>query len=497
MPTLDIALADIPEATPFQPEGWDVLLLRFGEEVSALAPTCPHFGLPLAKGVVRDGTLICPFHHACFDARTGAQSQPPGHGDLRRFEAVVRDGRVQVEVTDGPDHVATAHARQGIDARRFVIAGSGAAADACAHALREGGFEGAIEMISPSGPPLDRTMLSKAVLAGEKSPDDLVLSDAEALADLDVTVIDGTVAGVEPGHVTLTEGGRHAWDGLLLAPGGVPIRPDWPGAGLAGVHVLRSGAEAAALSAAAETARRVVFVGGGFIGMEGALSLAKRGLDVTVVLREEVPLAHVFGKDIGGAIRTEHEEAGVRFVAGAEVKGIAGDAHAEGVALADGSTVPADLVVLALGVRPATASITGLPLAEDGSVATGADLSVPGHPGLYVAGDCATAPTPFGTARIEHWRVALQHGRAVARAFLGADGSSDIPFFWTALGRQYRYLGHAEDWDEIRLDGDPSGAFLAHVVKDGEIRAAITAGRDADLAELHLRMKAAGGPIPA
>lgn len=502
MPTHRIPLADIPEGTPFQPEDVAVLLIRFGDDVTAMAPTCPHLGLPLAKGVVRDGTLICPFHHACFDAKTGAQTQPPGYGDLRRYDATLADGTVTVEIPDASDHVAPDHAKQGTDPRRFVIVGSGAAGDACAHSLRENGFDGAIEMISPTGPPLDRTMLSKAVLTGDKTPGDLVLTDRKSLADLDVTLIDGTVTAISSGHVILKDGGRRAHDGLLLAPGGTAIRPDWPGADLPGVHVLRSGADAKRLSEAATSAKTAVLVGGGFIGMEGALSLTKRGLSVTVVLREDLPLANVLGDEIARAIMAEHEEAGVTFVTGASVSGIPGADAATGVRLEDGTTIPADLVLLALGVTPATAAIDGLPHDEDGGVTTGPDLAIPGHPSIHVAGDCATAPTPFGPARIEHWRVAMQHGRRAARSFLGQgafpshEAAPDIPFFWTALARQYRYLGHAKDWDEIQFDGDPTGDFLACYVKERQIIAAVTAGKDADLAALHLQMQAAGGPIP-
>ena len=498
MPTLDIALDDIPEGTPFQPEDAEVLLIRLGDEVSAMAPHCPHLGLPLAKGVVRDGTLVCAFHHACFDARTGRQTQPPGRGDLRRYDVEIADGRVRVDIPeDGEEHVAPDHVAQGEDPRRFVIVGTGAAGDACAHALREGGFAGTIEAVSPSGPPLDRTMLSKAVLQGKKTTDELVLTGPEALAELDVALIDDTATGVEAGHLTTKKGGRLAFDGLLVAPGGEAKRPDWPGADLPGVHVLRSASDAAALSKAAEEAQSAVFVGGGFIGMEGALSLTKRGLAVTVVLREDLPLAKVLGDRVAQVIKDEHEEAGVTFVTGADVSGIPGADRATGVRLEDGRIVDGDLIVLALGVTPATAEMKGLPLSDDGGVETGSDLSVPGHPNVYVAGDCATAPTPFGTARIEHWRVAVQHGRNAARAFLGEAVPGDIPFFWTALARQYRYLGHAEDWDEIVFDGDPSGDFLARYVKDGKVMAALTAGKDAELARLHLEMAAAGGPVPA
>ncbi|WGH77201.1 FAD-dependent oxidoreductase [Jannaschia ovalis] len=501
MPQITLALSDIPEGVPHKPEDADVILIRAGDSVTALGHLCPHYGLPLAKGVIRDGALICPFHHACFDARTGRQAQPPGHGDLSRFAVTVADGRVTVELpADAVPHAPPAHGGQGLDTRRVVLAGAGAAAEECALRLRESGFEGVIEMIAPGTlPPYDRTMLSKAALAGKKGAADLVLTDAEGLAARDIARIDGRIAKVEPGRVTLADGGTHAFDRLLVAPGGEPIRPDLPGIDLAGIHTLRSVEEAEALSEAAGAAKRVALIGGGFIGMEGALTLAKRGCDVTVVMREDVPLERVLGTRVGRAIMAEHEDAGVRFVAGAEVEGFDGDGAVSAIRLKGGAPVEADLVVLAMGVKPATGAIEGLPLEKDGGVRVAEDLSVPGLDGVFVAGDCAHAPTPFGAARIEHWRVARQHGARVARGIAGGTaGLADIPFFWTALARQYRYLGHAEDWDEILFDGAPEdGPFLARYVKDGQVMAALTAGRDADLAALHLRMAAASGPVPA
>ncbi|MGB3554009.1 MAG: FAD-dependent oxidoreductase [Jannaschia sp.] len=500
MPVFEIALTDIPEETPFKPDDADVLLVRRGENVTALAHTCPHLGLPLSKGVLDGDTLVCAFHHACFDVHTGRQKQPPGHGDLRRYDVEVADGRVRVTLDDADPHPAPAHARQGTDPRRFVIGGAGAAADACVLTLREEGFEGVIEMIAPGAePPYDRTMLSKGVLTGDKAVDALTLTDTDSLAARDIALIDGRVAGIEPARVLLESGGQHAYDALLLAPGGEAIRPPLPGIDLPGTHALRSTADAAALADAAGSARRAVFVGGGFIGMEGALSLAKRGLDVTVVLREEVPLAGVLGEEVARAIMAEHEAAGVRFVSGASVAAIEGDDAVEAVRIEGrDDPIPADLVVLAVGIRPATDGIDKLGTDEDGGVSVAPDLSVSGLPGVFAAGDVAKVPTPFGPARIEHWRVARQQGRRAARAMLGLEAEpADIPFFWTALARQYRYVGHAEDWDDIRIDGDPSGPFLARYIKDGRVMAAVTAGRDADLARIHLEMIAAGGPLPA
>ncbi len=503
MPRFDVAaLTDIPEGEPFKAKAGEtaLLLIRRGEVVTALTHACPHLGLPLSKGVVRGDTIICAFHHACFDVRSGQQMQPPGYGDLRRYDVTVEGGRVHVEVEEGAEpHPLPAHSRQALDPRRFVIAGGGAAAEACALALREEGFEGRVEMIASEGRmPYDRTMLSKAVLSGDKAVDDLTLLPPDTLAARDITLVGGRVAAVEAGHVMLEGGGRHAYDALLLAPGGIAVRPDLPGADLKGVHTLRSAQDAEALVEAARGATSAVLIGGGFIGMEGALSLAKRGLEVTVVLREEVPLARVLGERVGRAIRAEHAAKGVRFVTGAKVAGITGEDRATGVTLENGTGIAADLVVMAIGVRPATCDIDGIPTDEDGGVATAADLSVPGLPGVFVAGDCAHAPTPFGPARIEHWRVACQHGRRAARAMLGGEPQApDIPFFWTALGRQYRYVGHAGSWDEIRFDGDPSGPFVARYLEGGRLVAAVGAGRDADIARLHLAMIEAGGPPPA
>ena len=500
MPEHDVAaLAALPEGEPVRVEAGDraILMIRSGDQVSALTHECPHLGLPLSKGVVRGNTLICAFHHACFDWRSGAQSEPPGKGDLQRFAVAIRDGRVVVDVpADAPAHPLPEPAARTGDERTFVVAGAGAAAFEAAASLRAEGFAGRIEMIAPDGAPLDRTMLSKAVLAGGKAVADLGL--APAPGDLGVTLIRDRVEAVEPGRVRLASGGTRAFDALLVAPGGAPRSLGIDGEGLDGVHTLRSGADAEAIVADLAGARRAVVIGGGFIGLEAALSLAKRGLDVTLATREALPIETIVGEAVARAILAEHAEKGVRHLPETEAARIAGDGRAAAVEWAGSGRAEADLVLVAVGVEPVTARIDGLPAQEDGGVAVGPDLAVPGLENVYVAGDCAEAPTPFGPARIEHWRVAAQHGARAARAMLGqAVEATEIPFFWTALARQYRYLGHAEGWDRIEMDGDPAGPFLARYVKDGRVMAALTAGRDADLAALHLEMREAGGPIPA
>ncbi|WP_116084451.1 FAD-dependent oxidoreductase [Tropicimonas sp. IMCC34011] len=497
------SLQSIEENTPVKADagGTDILIIRRGDEVTALAHACPHFGLPLSKGYLDGDRLICAFHHACFDVGTGKQTEPPGHGDLRRYEVEVRDGRVLVEVEDGAEaHLEPAFTTRGADTRRFVIVGSGAAADAAALTLRENGFSGAIAMISPEEEaPYDRTLMSKAVLAGGDSPRGPTITGTDMLAARDIERVRGTVRAVSPEEKTLSleDGGTEAFDALLVAPGGTLNTLGAPGEDLPGIHGLRSRVQAERIAKEAEGARRAVIVGGGFIGLEAALSLAKRDIDVTVVLRDPVPMRGVVGERVGRAIRAEHEAEGVTFVEG-EVTGFEGKARVSAARLKSGDSLEADLVLVAIGVTPATARIDGLNAEADGGVVTGPDLSVPGAPGLFAAGDVAQVPTAWGRVRIEHWRVARQHGMRAARAMIGERVEEvGVPFFWTALKRQYRYLGHAEDWDEIVIDGAPEdgGDFVARYIKGGKVMALFGAGRDAEIAEAHARMIREGGPL--
>ncbi len=479
----------------------EILVIRREGGVLAMAHACPHYGLPLSKGHLDGDTLICAFHHACFDVSTGRQTEPPGRGDLRRYEVKEADGRLLVEVPEGIDpHPEPAHVRRGGDTRRVVIAGSGTAASACAFALRDHGFEGEVEMISPeTALPYDRTLLSKAVLAGGEGPRPLTTVSQDALDARDIVLSQGRLSGVDAGRITLSDGATREFDMLLVATGGEARGLDVPGANLAGVHTLRDRAQAEGIARAAAGARRAVLVGGGFIGLEAALSLAKRGIEVHVVMRESVPLAKVVGTRIGRVIMAEHEGEGVVFHAEAEVADFEGAGTLSGVRLGDGTVIEADLAIVAVGVRPAT-SFEGLPVGEDGGVRVAGDLSVPGLDGVWAAGDIARAPTPWGDVRIEHWRVAQQHGQRVAGAMLGEPMPAlGVPFFWTALARQYRYLGHAESWDEIRFDGAPEdgGDFVASYVKDGRVLAMMGAGRDAEIAAAHAAMIRANGPAPA
>jgi NADPH-dependent 2,4-dienoyl-CoA reductase/sulfur reductase-like enzyme len=277
------------------------------------------------------------------------------------------------------------------------------------------------------------------------------------------------------------------YDQLLLAPGGTPnLLPKLPGHDLAGVLPLRTQADADALLAATQEAKQVVVIGSSFIGMEAASSLIGEARQVTVIAQEKVPFARVLGPEIGAMFQKLHEEKGVKFEVEAEVTALLGQAgHVTGVQLKSGKTLPADTVVLGVGVRPATEFLQdAFTLEKDGGLAVDAFLQAADN--VYAAGDIARFPlAPTGQpTRIEHWRVAQQHGQVAARNMLGQRQKfTAAPFFWTQqYGKSLRYAGHAERWDEIIYQGDVAGQdFLAFYVFENRVVAAAGMNHDADM----------------
>jgi NADPH-dependent 2,4-dienoyl-CoA reductase/sulfur reductase-like enzyme len=228
-----------------------------------------------------------------------------------------------------------------------------------------------------------------------------------------------------------------------------------------------------------------VIIGASFIGMEAASNLIGEGRAVTVIAQEKVPFARVLGPEIGAMFQKLHEERGVAFRVEAEVTALLGaGGHVTGVQLKSGATVPADAVVLGVGVRPATNFLTeAFPLEKDGGLPVDAYLQA--APNVYVAGDIARFPlaTTGQPTRIEHWRLAQQHGVVAARNMLGQQVPyAEAPFFWTQqYGNSLRYAGHATQWDEIIYLGEVAKQdFLAFYIQGSRVIAA-GMGRDADM----------------
>ncbi len=486
-------------------EGTGVLLSRVKGQYHAIGAFCSHFGAPLADGVLSGTRVVCPWHHACFSVATGHLEEPPGIDALPCFEVRVEGDDVVVLVPeDAPgQQVPEMAGPDADDGRVFAILGGGAAGGLAAETLRQDGFGGRIVLVTREDHlPYDRTSLSKSYLAPDQSLS--LLRDAAFFAACGVEFQSGrSVARVDAGarRLEFEDGTTLAYDALLVATGAIPRRLDLPGADLEGVFTLRSPADADAIVAAAGAGDRVVVIGASFIGLECAAALRGNDLNVTVVAPESTPFEQILGVEIGQLFKDAHEQNGVAFKLGTGVHSLGGDGKVEKVKLSNGEELEADFVVVGVGVQPSAEVLDGIEKNPDGSVNVDSFLRVEGGDGaLYAAGDIAAFPDAVSGERIrvEHWRLAQQHGRVAAHNMAGRENAFDqVPFFWT---RQFdvnlRYVGHAKEWDEVLLKGDIGERnFLAYYLKDGQVRGVAGSGRDKEMCaiEEHMRL----GKMPA
>jgi apoptosis-inducing factor 3 len=431
----------------------EVLLVRHGGKISAVAAHCTHYHGPLADGLVVGNTVRCPWHHACFSLTTGEALAAPALSPLTCWQVEERGGKIIV----GAKIEQPAPKKTGSPAERIVIVGGGGAGFAAAEMLRRRGFSGSITMLSnDEAAPVDRPNLSKDYLAGSAPEDWVPLRGddwyAENKIDLklktEVTALDAKAK-----ELTLGDGSKIKFDKLLLATGAEPVRLDIPGVKQKHVHTLRSLADSRAIIALAKSAKRAVVIGASFIGLETAAALRARGIEVHVVAPEKRPLEKVFGPQLGDFIRALHEEHGVKFHLEDSVTAI-GDSN---VTLKSGGTLDAELVVIGVGVKPRLALAEKAGLTIDKGVSVNEFLET-GAPDIYAAGDIARWPDPHSGERIrvEHWVVAERQGQTVALNMMGEKTRfRAVPFFWSQhYDVPINYVGHAEKWDAIEIEGD-------------------------------------------
>jgi NADPH-dependent 2,4-dienoyl-CoA reductase/sulfur reductase-like enzyme/nitrite reductase/ring-hydroxylating ferredoxin subunit len=452
-----IPLDQVPDGMPVGGRVGDdpVLLARHGDEVWAIGSTCTHYGGPLAEGLIVGETVRCPWHHACFSLRTGEALAAPALNPVPCWRVEERDGKVFVR-----EKVAAAPRKAAMRAGapdRVVIVGGGAAGLAAAEMLRREGFAGSLMLVSADDDaPYDRPNCSKDYLAGNAPEDWMPLRPADFYAEHSIALLlrsEAVSLDVRSRQVTLADGRSLPFDKLLLATGAEPIRLNIPGADQPHVHVLRSLADSRAIIAAAATARRAVVIGASFIGLEVAAALRARNIEVHVVAPERRPLERVLGAEYGEFVRGLHEEHGVVF----HLEQTATAIGEREVVLKAGGRLPADLVVVGVGVRPRTALAERAGLTIDRGVAVNEYLET-SAPGIYAAGDIARWPDPLSgqNLRIEHWVVAERQGQAAARNMLGQRQKfAEAPFFWSQhYDVPINYVGHAETWDALDIEGD-------------------------------------------
>ena len=456
------------------------LLVRHGADLLAVAATCTHYGGPLAEGLLVGDTVRCPWHHACFSLRTGAAVRPPALNGLKRWRVEQRDGMAFVrEELPAPKPPVLAAADL---PATVVIVGGGAAGNMAAETLRQEGYAGPIMLLSADASrPCDRPNLSKDYLAGTAEADWIPLRPAEFYAERGIDLRLATrVAAIEPNArtVVMADGSRVGYGALLLATGAEPIRLDIPGSSLPHVHVLRTLADCDALIARTGAARRCVVIGASFIGLEVAAALRTRGLEVHVVAPEARPMERIMGPEIGDMIRAIHESHGVIFHLGATLAAIAENS----VTLSTGQDLDADLVLAGIGVRPSIALAQQAGPTIDRGVVVDAYLRT-SVPDIFAAGDIARWPDRLTgqNIRVEHWVVAERQGQVAARNMLGRQERFDaVPFFWSQhYDMTINYVGHAEQWDRLDIDGDPAARDCAVRFWHGGRKLAVaTAGRD-------------------
>lgn len=481
--------ADIPQGGALlgHAHGEAVLLIRLPgtEEVSAIGPSCTHYGGPLAEGLIVGDEVRCPWHHACFNVRTGEPVAAPALDHLPCWRVEKRGSRLFVT-----EKLALASPAPPIRApESVVIVGAGAAGNAAAEMLRREGYDGPVIMIGADpAVPVDRPNLSKDYLAGTAQEEWVFLRSKDFYASKKIELVLGTrVVALDPGarRLELSDGTHRSYGALLLATGADPVKLQLPGSDLPHVFYLRSLADSRAIIARAAVGEslRAVIVGASFIGLEVAASLRARGLEVHVVAPDERPLGRVLGPELGDFVRALHEEHGVRFHLGHTLSAIE---ESEAI-LDDGTRMRADLVVVGVGVRPSLAIAEQAGLRVDRGVEVDKYLET-SSPGIYAAGDIARWPDPRTgkRARIEHWVVAERQGQTAARNILGRqEPFTSVPFFWSQhYDVPIAYVGHAESWDRIDVAGSIAarGSLIAFR-SGGRIAAVATINRDKESLE--------------
>jgi NADPH-dependent 2,4-dienoyl-CoA reductase/sulfur reductase-like enzyme/nitrite reductase/ring-hydroxylating ferredoxin subunit len=495
--TNGISLDDLPDGHMLlgHVEQEPVLLARRGDELFAIGATCSHYGGPLAEGLMVDDTVRCPWHHACFSLRTGEALRAPALSAVTCWTVERRGRKVFVQAKkeaasprSGPGAASSAGLPE-----RIVIVGGGAAGFAAAEKLRREQWQGSIVMLSQDdAPPVDRPNLSKDYLAGNAPEDWIPLRPDSYYAENGIALrLKANVANIDvrAREVALANGDRVPYDRLLLATGAEPVRLTILGADQPHVRVLRSLADCRAIIALAATARQAVVLGASFIGLEVAAALRARKLEVHVVAPEKRPMERVLGAQMGDFVRALHEEHGVIFHLEEVPTAIDGNK----VILRSGQALAADLVLAGIGVRPRTALAETAGIALDRGVLVDSCLAT-NVPDIFAAGDIARWPDPHsgGNIRVEHWVVAERQGQAAALNMLGCrEPFAAVPFFWSQhYDVPINYVGHAETWDDLLIDGDIAAKdCLVSYKRNGRVLAVASIYRDVESLRAELAME--------
>ena len=364
----------------------------------------------------------------------------------------------------------------------YLIVGASLAGAKAAEALRGEGFDGPLVMVGAERErPYERPPLSKDYLLGKAERETVYVHPPQWYAEHEVDLRLGvTVTGIHPSahEVTLADGSRIGYSKLLLTTGASPRHLPVPGAGLDGVLYLRNLGDSDRIKAAFESSSRVAVIGAGWIGLEATAAARAAGIAVTVLEMGELPLLRVLGRQVAQVFATLHRDNGVDLRCGVHVAEITGsNGKADGVLLADGSRIDADVIITGVGITPNSQLAAAAGLDISNGIRVDAQLRS-SDPDIYAAGDVANAFHPLlgKHIRVEHWANALHQPQAAARAMLGQDVAYDrVPYFFTDqydLGMEYSGYVEPDGYDKVVFRGDVGGReFIAFWLSGGQVLA--------------------------
>jgi apoptosis-inducing factor 3 len=465
-----------------------ILVAGQGPELFAIGATCTHYGGPLAKGLMVDCTVRCPWHHARFDLRTGEAIGAPALSDTpcwnidKRGRSFFVVGRIEKKPARQPK----------LSPASVVIIGAGAAGNAAAEMLRREGYDGPVTLVgADQALPYDRPNLSKDYLAGTAPEEWIPLRSADFYREQKIDIITNTsVVAIDPKSKQVTRSDRRSlgYGALLLATGAEPVRLSIPGDGLPHVFYLRTLSDSRRIIEKAKSAKRAVVIGASFIGLEVAASLRERKLEVAIVGKQSLPLEKILGRELGNLVRETHETHGIKFHLGRTPAAI----QQQHVQLDDGTILDCDLVVVGIGVRPNVTLAEKAGIATDNGIVVNEFLET-NIPGIFAAGDIARWPDPrAGRMRVEHWVVAERQGQTAARNILGARERFTLPpFFWSNhFDLHIRYVGHGSGEDRAIVSGDLKAQDASVIFRIGDkLTAVASVGRDLENLKAELALE--------